>query len=130
MEQNSKNRFGKSDCCDNCLKDDCAYENRPDYIGTSDLGDVDFIRLADLYKSFSDSSRCKILYLLLKNKMKVGEIAEVLEMSQSAVSHQLAGLRTARLVKHEKSGKAVLYSLDDEHVRAIYQKGLEHISHI
>lgn len=121
--------LGQERSCDTCARDDCGYESRPDYIGTSSLVEVDFVELAELYKSFSDPSRLKILYTLLKNDMTVGDIAESLQMSQSAVSHQLKGLRASRLVKYEKLGKHVVYTLDDDHVRSIFERGMEHILH-
>src|SRR6056297_622813 len=72
--------------------------------------------LADFFKVFGDSTRIKIIYLLLKSEMCVCDIAEILSMSQSAISHQLRTLRDAKLVKYRKEGKTVFYSLDDDHV--------------
>ncbi len=84
--------------------------------------------LADLFKLFSDSTRIRILYLLLLEKeLMVGDIAEKLNMTQSAISHQLRLLKQSKLVKNRRDGKAVYYSLDDEHVTSILAMGKEHI---
>lgn len=83
--------------------------------------------LADFYKIFGDSTRLKILSALLQGEMCVGTITEVLEMSQSSVSHQLRTLKRARLIKSRKEGKWVFYSISDNHVSTIYEMGLTHI---
>ncbi len=85
--------------------------------------------LADFFKVFADSTRIKIISVLLKSEMCVCDIATILEMSQSAVSHQLRVLRAGRLVKYRKEGKSVYYSLDDDHVKTIIDQGYSHISH-
>ncbi len=87
------------------------------------------LELADFYKVFSDYSRIRILFALLDNELYVNELADILGMSQSAVSHQLMILRQYRLVKVRKDGKTSLYTLDDDHVYRILTQGLEHISH-
>ncbi len=84
--------------------------------------------LSELYKVFGDSTRIKILYILFEGEMCVQHIAEMLSVTQSAVSHQLRILKSARLVKFRREGKTVYYSLADDHVRAIIDCGLEHIS--
>ena len=83
--------------------------------------------LAELFKVFGDTTRVKIISALFEAEMCVCDIAELLHMTQSAISHQLRVLRQARLVKHRKEGKVVFYSLDDEHIKAIFNQGLEHI---
>jgi DNA-binding transcriptional ArsR family regulator len=83
--------------------------------------------LADFFKVFGDPTRIKILNALSLNEMCVCDIAYLLEMKQSAVSHQLRVLRGARLVKYRKEGKSVYYSLDDKHVQNIIKQGLDHI---
>lgn len=83
--------------------------------------------LADFFKVFGDSTRIKIICNLFNGEMCVGTIANVLEMSQSSISHQLRVLKTSRLVKSRKEGKQVFYSLDDRHVEEIYYMGIEHI---
>jgi len=85
--------------------------------------------LADFFKVFGDSTRIKIIYLLLKSELCVCDIAEILAMSQSAISHQLRTLRDAKLVKFRKEGKTVYYSLDDEHVENIIKQGYSHVTH-
>lgn len=84
--------------------------------------------LADLFKVLGDSTRVKILCVLFEAEMCVCDIAALLGMTQSAISHQLRVLKQARLVKYKKSGKVVYYSLDDEHVKSIFDQGLIHIS--
>lgn len=83
--------------------------------------------LAELYKVFADSTRIKILYVLFESEMCVCDIAQLLEMSQSAISHQLRVLKQSKLVKFRRDGKTIFYSLADEHVRTIMDQGIEHI---
>lgn len=84
--------------------------------------------LAELYKIFGDSTRIKILYVLFESEMCVCDIATLLNMTTSAISHQLKILKQASLVKFRKSGKTVFYSLADDHVRTIIGQGMEHIT--
>lgn len=83
--------------------------------------------LAELYKIFGDSTRIKILYALFDEERGVGDIAESLGMTMSAISHQLRILKQARLVKSRREGKMVYYSLADDHVKTIFSQGLDHI---
>ena len=83
--------------------------------------------LAELFKVFGDSTRIKILYVLFQSEMCVCDIAQLLNMSQSAISHQLRVLKQAQLVKYRREGKTVFYSLADAHVNTILNQGLEHI---
>ena len=93
------------------------------------LPDDDVIySLAELFKMFGDPTRTKILQCLQIRDLYVGEIADILEMSISAVSHQLRVLRSAKLVKGTKEGKEVKYSLDDDHVTKILEYGLTHVN--
>lgn len=85
-------------------------------------------QLAELFKVFGDTTRIRIMCVLFQKELCVCEIAELLEMGQSAISHQLRLLRNAHLVKVKRDGKQSYYSLDDVHVREIYLMGLEHIS--
>ena len=85
--------------------------------------------IADFYKIFGDSTRIRILYALIEKELCVGDLAQELNMSQSAVSHQLRVLRQNDLVKFRKDGKTIVYSLDDNHVTVLLQQGLEHILH-
>jgi DNA-binding transcriptional ArsR family regulator len=86
------------------------------------------LNLADLFKVFSDSTRVKILCALQQSEMCVCDIAVLLGMTKSAISHQLRTLRQTRLVKYRKDGKIVYYSLDDEHVGNVFAQGLLHVS--
>ncbi len=83
--------------------------------------------LAELFKIFGDSTRIKILYVLFEAEMCVCDIAQILNMTVSAISHQLRILKQARLVKFRKEGKSVFYSLADEHIKKIIDNGMEHI---
>ena len=87
----------------------------------------DFYNLANLYKMFSDNTRVKILWALSCNTMCVCDLAVLLDMTKSAISHQLKSLRLSNLVRYEKQGKNVFYSLADDHVEEIFKKGFEHI---
>ena len=83
--------------------------------------------LAELYKIFGDSTRIKILYALFEAELCVCDIAQVLDMTQSAISHQLRLLKASKLVKFRLEGKTIFYSLADEHVRTIIDMGMEHL---
>ena len=83
--------------------------------------------IAELFKAFGDPTRLAILSLLLQQERCVGDIAEAIGLTQSAVSHQLRLLKQIHLIKYRREGKNVLYSLADDHVRTILQMGLEHI---
>ncbi|MBN1303845.1 MAG: winged helix-turn-helix transcriptional regulator [Anaerolineales bacterium] len=85
--------------------------------------------LANLFSALSDPTRLRIIDLLLDCELSVGEIAEKLHMTESAVSHQLRGLRLQRIVRARKQGRQVFYCLDDEHVAELYRRGLQHMEH-
>ena len=87
----------------------------------------DFYKLADLYKMFADNTRVRILWALSCEDMCVCDLAVLLGMTKSAISHQLKSLRLANLVKYDKQGKIVYYSLADSHIKDIFEKGFEHI---
>ena len=84
--------------------------------------------LADLFKNFSDTTRIRILSLLIDNEMCVCDIAAALGATQSAVSHQLRILKQSRLVRYRRQGKVIYYALADEHVKTIIAMGMEHIT--
>ena len=84
--------------------------------------------LADFYKVFADSTRVKILCVLLESEMCVCDLAEVLNMTQSAISHQLRVLKQMKLVKNRRDGKTVYYSLADGHIQTIISQVMEHIT--
>lgn len=92
------------------------------------MPEANYSDLAELFKVFGDVTRIKILSLLLNGELSVGDIADGLEMTQSAISHQLNLLRRSKLVKARREGKSVYYSLDDDHVSAILSCGIEHIN--
>ena len=83
--------------------------------------------LAELFKLFGDSTRIKILYALFEAELCVCDIAQLLGLTQSAISHQLRILKGGKLVKFRREGKTVYYSLADEHVRSIINQGMEHV---
>ena len=85
--------------------------------------------LANLFSALSDPTRVRVIGLLLEGELSVGEIAEQLGMTESAVSHQLRGLRLQRIVRTRKQGRQVYYHLDDEHVAELFQRGLQHMEH-
>lgn len=88
-----------------------------------------FNKLAEFFKILGDTTRTKILFALDQNEMCVCDIANVLGMSKSSISHQLGTLRRSGIVKCRKVGKEVFYTLDDEHVREVFEVGMEHIEH-
>ena len=83
--------------------------------------------VAELFKNFSDSTRIRILYLLIEEEKSVSEIAELLNMNQSAISHQLRFLKNSKLVRNRREGKTIYYSLADDHVYNIISQGIEHV---
>ena len=90
---------------------------------------TDFTHLAELFDALSDPNRLRIISMLMEGERNVGEIAALVALSDSAVSHQLRGLRQMHLVRARKSGRQVFYSLDDDHVSRLYQLGLDHVLH-
>ena len=98
-------------------------------IKESMLDEETFFKLSSLFKVLGDYTRIKLIYALFKNELCVYDIAEVLNMSQSAISHQLSILKSARLVKFRKEEKQVYYSLDDEHINRLFNAKLEHVEH-
>ena len=84
-------------------------------------------QIAELFKAFADPTRVQILSYLVDRELCVGDISQAVELSQSAISHQLRILKQMHLVKYRREGKNLLYSLADDHVRTILQMGLEHV---
>ena len=107
----------------------CIHDDRVDEVRGRMPEDEKLYDLAEFFKVFGDSTRVKILYTLFKHEMCVCDIAAVLCISQSAVSHQLRSLKNARLVKSRRDGKIVYYSLDDDHVKTVFEQGFDHINH-
>ena len=94
-----------------------------------DLSELKAIQLADLFSTLSDASRVRIISVLLEQELSVGVLARQLKMSESAVSHQLRGLRQMRLVRGRRQGRLIFYSLDDNHVAQLFRMGLDHVEH-
>ncbi len=113
-----------------CLPSCESREMHPDRIVQAEKAlpsDDDLFALSDLFKVFGDSTRIRILYVLYDTELCVCDIAQMLGMNISAISHQLRVLKQARLVKYRKEGKAVYYSLADDHVHSILGQGMDHI---
>lgn len=94
------------------------------------LPDEKIFDLAEIFKVFGDSTRIKIINALMMRELCVCDIAAITNSTPSAISHQLRVLKQAKLVKYRKEGKSVFYSLDDEHIKEIFEKGREHIEEI
>lgn len=111
------------ECCDEfCLHGEVIQRARSKMPDVEELYD-----LAELFKVFGDSTRIRILFVLFEEEMCVCDIAEMLNLTQSAISHQLRMLKQFRLVKSRRDGKTIYYSLADDHVRSIIDMGKEHI---
>lgn len=104
-----------------------AHEEIVGRVNSSMPDDEILYDLAELFKIFGDSTRIKILYVLFESEMCVCDIAQLLGMTQSAISHQLRALKQSKLVKYRREGKTVFYSLADSHVRTIIDQGMEHV---
>lgn len=119
-----KNKLEKDDMLCDCefIHEDVVIEVKKRMPDDETLYD-----LSDFFKILGDSTRVKIMWALDENEMCVCDIAVLLNMSKSAISHQLKSLRLADLVKFRRDGKVVYYSLKDDHVRDIFEKGMEHI---
>ncbi len=89
--------------------------------------DENIYNLSELFKVFGDFTRLRILFVLSEKERAVGELAGILDMTQSAVSHQLSVLKKAKLIKGRRMGKSIIYSLADDHVRLIIAQGMEHV---
>lgn len=87
------------------------------------------IQLAELFSALSDASRVRLIALLIEGELSVSALADKLAMTESAVSHQLRGLRQMHLVRARKSGRQVFYSIEDDHVSRLFSLGLEHVQH-
>lgn len=105
----------------------CVHEDVVAQVKSSFPAEEMLLRLADLFKVFGDGTRVRILYVLLEAEVCVCDLATLLGMTQSAVSHQLRILKTARLIKSRRDGKTVFYSLADDHVATLLRQGMEHI---
>ena len=108
------------DCCE-------VHENLLQIVNETIPEENELYDLAELFKVFGDSTRIKILYALHDSELCVQDIADAVQLSQSAVSHQLRVLKDSKLVRFRREGKTVFYALDDDHVRSILSMGMDHI---
>ena len=117
-------RKSEVECCDiSCIHDEVV--QRVQKI----MPDDEYMKeLAEFYKVFGDATRVKILYALLESEMCVCDLAALLKMTQSAISHQLRVLKQMKLVKNRREGKTIYYSLADGHIQNIISQGMEHIT--
>ncbi len=83
--------------------------------------------VAELFRSFSDTSRVRILSALISEEMNIGSLAEAVGISESAISHQMRGLRQMRIVQARRDGKEIFYRIEDEHIIALFQQGVNHV---
>lgn len=110
-------------CCDSTE----VHEDLLKIVNDSMPEETELYDLAELFKVFGDSTRIRILFVLFEAEVCVCDLAQVLNMTQSAISHQLRILKQNKLVKNRREGKSIFYSLADDHVRAIIAQGREHI---
>lgn len=110
-----------------CCEDREVHEDLLRIVEEKMPSENDLYDLAELFKVFGDSTRIRILFVLFEAEVCVCDLAEALNMTQSAISHQLKILKQSRLVKNRREGKSVFYSLADGHVRTIIAQGIEHI---
>lgn len=119
-----KNRVQReSDCCET----EEVHEELLKIVREKLPPEEDLLDLAELFKVFGDSTRIRILFVLFEAEVCVCDLAQALNMTQSAISHQLKILKSSKLVKSRREGKSVFYSLADDHVRTIVSQGMEHI---
>lgn len=123
MSEKTTHNYTHEGCCDEVK----VHEDLVKAVTLQMPDDESLYDLAELFKVFGDTTRIRILYTLFESEMCVCDIAEVLNMTQSAISHQLKVLKQAKLVKNRREGKQIIYSLDDGHIANIITMGLEHI---
>ena len=114
----------KIECCESVE----IHEDRLKTVAENMPAEERLYDLAELFKVFGDSTRIRILFVLFESEVCVCDLAQTLNMTVSAISHQLKILKVSKLVKSRREGKTVFYSLADEHVRTIISQGMEHIS--
>ncbi len=109
---------------------DCEliHEDKVNEVKSKMLSDDEYLDLSDLFKMFADSTRVRIMHALEKSELCVCDLANLLNMTKSAISHQLQSLRLMNLVKYRKEGQVVYYSSKDDHVKKLIDIGFEHIS--
>ena len=106
----------------------CDHSKEVEKIKNILVSDETLYDVAELFKAFADTTRIKIIAILKEETLCVGAISEILNISQSAISHQLKALKNAKIVKSKREGKWIYYSLDDEHIKRIFDMGFEHIT--
>jgi ArsR family transcriptional regulator len=115
----------ESECCDvTIIHDDIVTEIREKQLPHDDV-----TQIASIFQAFGDPTRVRIIHTLILSEMCVCDIAATLEMTQSAVSHQLRLLKNLGIVKRRKVGRTVYYSIDDEHILVLFETGLNHVAH-
>ena len=121
--------MGKDKCCHaaECCETVEVHEELLEIVNKTMPVETELYDLAELFKVFGDSTRIRILYVLFEAEVCVCDLAQVLNMTQSAISHQLRILKQAALVKFRRDGKTIYYSLADDHVATIMKQGLEHV---
>ena len=122
MMRRGEDRYNVERCDQTCTHEEIIERVRAELPDEDTLYD-----LTELFRIFGDSTRVRILYLLFASEMCVCDMAALLGLTQSAVSHQLRALKNVRLVKSRREGKTVFYSLADDHVKVIINQGLEHV---
>ncbi|XPV53174.1 MAG: ArsR/SmtB family transcription factor [Halarcobacter ebronensis] len=105
----------------------CDHSNEVEKVKETLINEETLYDVAELFKAYADTTRIKIISVLKEEELCVGAISELINVSQSAVSHQLRVLKNSKIVKPRREGKQMYYSLDDEHIKKIYDMGLEHI---
>jgi len=115
-----------SDQADSC-EVNCLHEETVSEVSKKMIDNDTAVLLAETFKAMGDLTRIRIINVLSENELCVCDIAHLLGMTQSAISHQLRVLRSLKLVKNRKEGKIVFYSLDDEHIVNLFNQGLEHV---
>ncbi len=110
-----------------CCETVCVHDNLLKIVRETLPPETELYDLAELFKVFGDSTRIRILFVLFEVEVCVCDLAEALNMTQSAISHQLKILKQSKLVKSRREGKSIFYSLADDHVRTIIAQGCEHI---
>ena len=108
-------------------EDKCIHADRLEKVRAGLPDEDELYDLAELFKVFGDSTRIRILYVLFQSELCVCDLAEALQMTQSAISHQLKILKQAKLVKCKRDGKEMIYSLDDDHVSTLFECALAHV---
>ncbi|TCP55515.1 ArsR family transcriptional regulator [Tumebacillus sp. BK434] len=114
----------KTEACCNVIHEDTV-----DKVKAAELPEEQVSELATIFQALGDTTRVRIIHALVQSEMCVCDLAAVLGMTQSAISHQLRTLRNLRIIKRRKEGRVAYYSIDDHHILTLFKTGLEHVSH-